>query len=287
MADDHGMGAFLRDRRARVQPADVGLPGGPGPRRTRGLRREELAALAGVSVDYYTRIEQGRETAPSDAVLDALARVLRLDDHERAYLFTLADHAARRAPRQPVTPSRVVRPGLAQLLESVRTNPAFVLSQLNDILAANPEGLALLVGIDRWPVGRRNLIRYVFLDPASRTVFVDWERIARNTVAHLRAVSAASSEPADLTALVEELSASSAEFAELWRTYDVRVKTGSEIRFRHPAVGEFSLRSEILGPGPDGQRFVVYQAAPGSRDQDALVLLAMTIDGGSGERVTS
>jgi transcriptional regulator with XRE-family HTH domain len=285
MTNGHAMGAFLRDRRGRIQPTDVGLPGGPGPRRTVGLRREELAALAGVSVDYYTRIEQGRETAPSDAVIEALARALRLDDHERAYLYALADHAARRVPRRPVTAGSAVRPGLLQLLESVRTSPAFVLGHLNDILAANPEGIALLAGIDRWPPERRNLIRYVFLHPAARSVFVEWERVARNTVAHLRAVSAAGPAAADLTALVTELSASSADFAELWQTYDVRVKTGSRVRFRHLAVGEFSLRSEILGPGPDGQRFVIYQADPGSRDHDALVLLAMTIDGGRGERV--
>jgi transcriptional regulator with XRE-family HTH domain len=285
MSDGCAMGAFLRDRRGRIQPADVGLPAGPGSRRTPGLRREELAALAGVSVDYYTRIEQGRETAPSDAVIEAVARVLRLDHHERAYLFALADHAARRVPRRPVPTGSAVRPGLRQLLESVRTSPAFVLGHLNDILAANPEGFALLPGIGGWPPERRNFIRYVFLHPAARDVFVEWGRVARNTVAHLRAVSAAGPAAADLTALVTELSVGSTAFAELWKTYDVRVKTGSEVRFRHGAVGEFSLRSEILGPGLDGQRFVIYQAEPGSRDHDALVLLAMTIDGGRGERV--
>jgi transcriptional regulator with XRE-family HTH domain len=284
MLEGHAMGAFLRDRRGRIQPTDVGLPGGPGPRRTAGLRREELAALAGVSVDYYTRIEQGRETAPSDAVVEALARALRLDDHERAYLFALADHAARRVPRRPASAGSAVRPGLRQLLESVRTSPAYVLGHLNDILAANPEGIALLAGIDDSPPERRNLIRYVFLHPAARSVFVEWERVARNTVAHLRAVSAADPAAADLNALIKELSAGSTVFAELWRTYDVRVKTGSEVCFRHAAVGEFTLRSEILGPGPDGQRFVVYQAEAGSRDHDALVLLAMTINGGRVER---
>jgi transcriptional regulator with XRE-family HTH domain len=278
VTDDLGLGAFLRDRRGRLKPTDVGLPGGGSARRTAGLRREELAALAGVSVDYYTRIEQGRETAPSDAVLEALARVLRLDDHERDYLFALADRAARRSPRRPMTASTTVRPGLRLLLESVRTSPAYVLSQLNDILAANPEGVALLVGIDAWPPDRRNLIRYVFLHPAAREVFVEWERVARNTVAHLRAVSATGPGTTDVTVLVTELSASSAFFAELWRTYDVRTKTGSEVRFRHPAIGEFSLRSEVLGPGPDGQRFVVYQAEPGTRDHDALVLLSMALE---------
>ncbi|MGF7237977.1 MAG: helix-turn-helix transcriptional regulator, partial [Frankia sp.] len=276
MADYSALGDFLRARRGRVRPADVGLPTGPGRRRTTGLRREELAALAGVSVDYYTRIEQGKETAPSDAVIDSVGRALRLDDHERAHLFALADHAARRASRRPA-PTATIRPGLVQLLESVRPSPAYVLSHINDILIANPEGVALLPGIDVTPSWRRNLIRYVFLHPAGRSLFADWERVARNCVAHLRAVSAADPDAADLAALVIELTAGSAAFADLWRHYDVRVKTGTETPFHHPTVGDFTLASEILGPGPDGQRLLVYQARPGSKDHDALMLLTMTL----------
>ena len=145
------LGRFLRTRRAGVRPADVGLPVGTGTRRTPGLRREELATLAGVSIDYYTRLERGKETRPSPAVVDALARALRLDDEEREFLSALAAQAARRAPVPPPPPSRLVRPTVRQLLEALRPNPAYVLSRTNDLLAANPAAFACCPA---WPNGR-------------------------------------------------------------------------------------------------------------------------------------
>jgi transcriptional regulator with XRE-family HTH domain len=270
------MAEFLRIRRGRIGPADVGLPTGPGTRRTSGLRREELAALAGVSVDYYTRIEQGRETAPSDSVLDALARVLRLTDDEHAHLLALADLLAGRTPRRRPVDPQPARPGLRLLLESVRPSPAYVLNEVNDVLAANPEGLALLPGLGDWPPGHRNTIRYTFLHPAARRLFADWARVARNSVAHLH--TAELTTPAPTAALVAELSAASNEFATLWSRHDVWIKRGGETAFRHPVIGPLTLTNEVLTTAGDGQRLLVYQATPGTAEYDALVLLAMATE---------
>jgi transcriptional regulator with XRE-family HTH domain len=267
--DRGALGAFLRNRRGRIGPADVGLPPGAGRRQTPGLRREELAAIAGVSVDYYIRLEQGRDTNPGPAVLDALATALRLDDDERAHLHGLAQHAGARPSARPA--ATTVRPGLLQLLDRVRPVPAFVLSQVSDVLAANPEGLHLLDGINAWPAPRRNLIRYVFTHPAAREVFVGWQAMAEDCVAHLRTVDEA--EPGR-AALVAEIRAASQDFAALWAHYDVRVKSGSRRLFHHPAVGGFELTSEIL-TAPGGQRFVAFQPQPDSPAADAVTLLAM------------
>ncbi|MEU4237173.1 helix-turn-helix transcriptional regulator [Actinoplanes sp. NPDC026619] len=259
------LGEFLRSRRGRIGPGDVGLRAGNGRRQTPGLRREELAAVAGVSVDYYIRLEQGRDTNPSAAVLDALAGALRLDDDERDHLHRLA--SGRREVRRPAPV--VARPGLRQLLETVRPAPAFVLTPGSDILAENPEGLALLDGLAGWPRGRRNIVRYIFRHPAARTVVTPWRRMAEDCVAHLRVVPAAQTE-----ALVEELLAVSADFADLWAHYDVRVKSGTHRAFQHPAVGRLDLNSEVLTVA-DGQRLVVFQAAPHSPSADALALLSL------------
>jgi transcriptional regulator with XRE-family HTH domain len=269
------MAEFLRVRRGRIGPADVGLPIGPGPRRTAGLRREELAVLAGVSVDYYTRIEQGRETAPSDSVLAALARALRLTDDEHAHLLGLADRVAGRTPRRRPVDPQPARPGLLLLLDSVRPCPAYVLDDLNTVLAANAEGLALMPGLGDWPPGQRNVIRYTFLHPAARTVFADWARVARNSVAHLH--TAELTAPDAVAALVAELSAASGEFAALWRGHDVLVKRGGETAFRHPVIGSLTLANEVLSSA-GGQRVLAYLAARGTAEHDALVLLAMATD---------
>jgi transcriptional regulator with XRE-family HTH domain len=273
VSDRGALGEFLRNRRGRIGPTEVGLPAGTGRRQTPGLRREELAALAGVSVDYYIRLEQGRDTHPGAAVLDALAAALRLDDDERAHLHSLAHNAASRAPTR--APRAVAaRTGLLQLLETVRPTPAYVLDPTSNILAANPEGTQLMAGIDAWPPARRNVVRYVFTHPAAPEVFVSWRRMAEDCVAHLRTVTTSDPGSPELAALVTELSAASAEFAQLWQHYDVRVKSGSRRTFHHPAVGPFELTSEIL-TAVDGQRFVAFQATPGSTNHDAITLLAM------------
>lgn len=268
------MAEFLRVRRGSIGPADVGLPTGPSSRRTPGLRREEIAALAGVSVDYYTRIEQGRETAPSDAILGALARALRLSDDEHAHLLALADRAAGRSPRRHLTDPQPVRPGLRLLLNSVRPSPAYVLNEVNDLLAANPEGLALMPGLDDWPPSARNTIRYTFLHPTARTLFADWDRVARNSVANLHTAELTC--PERTAVLVDELSSASTEFAALWRRHEVMVKRGGDTAFQHPVIGRVTLGNEVLQHG-DGQRLLIYQAPPGTAEHDALTLLAMTI----------
>ncbi|MFI9008314.1 helix-turn-helix domain-containing protein [Actinosynnema sp. NPDC053489] len=246
------LGEFLRSRRGRVRPGDVGLPAGIGRRQTPGLRREELAALAGVSVDYYTRLEQGRDTNPGPEVLRALAAALRLGADERAHLHALA----RRAAGPPPWGAGAPRPGLLHLLEAVRPTPAYVLDQVSTLLAVNPEGARLMPGL----VEAGNLVRYVFTDPRAREVFVVWEDMARDCVAHLRTVAAADPPPA-LADLVAELSAADGGFAPLWRHYDVRGKTGSRRAFRDPAGATVTLTSEVL-TAPDGQRLAVFRPEP-------------------------
>jgi transcriptional regulator with XRE-family HTH domain len=269
------LGRFLRTRRAAVLPADVGLPAGTGARRTPGLRREELATLAGVSIDYYTRLERGKETRPSPAVVDALARVLRLDDEEHGYLRALAAQAVRRAPVPP-QPSRQVRPTIRLLLETLRPNPAYLLSRTNDLLAANPGGVQLLPGLAQWPIRQRNTIRYTFLHPAAHDLWPDWEQKARGCVAHLRAVAGTDPDAPDLAAIIGELAVKSPDFSRLWDRYEVRRMGDGEKVFRHPVVGTMTLAHESLELNrTDGQRLVVYMAAPGSADYDAMVLLDM------------
>lgn len=272
------LGEFLRVRRARLRPGDVGLPPGTGTRRTPGLRREEIAALAGLSIDYYIRLEQGKETNPGGSILDGLARALRLNQEEHAHLYALANHAAGRIARTLPPASRVVRPGVCQLLETVRPCPAYVLTRTSDLLAANPEALTLFAGLADWPPERWNTIRYTFFHPAARELFADWDHSAEMTAAHLRSLAADTPDDLDVSALIAELLDGSPEFARLWQRHDVRHRRGEAKRFRHPRVGEFTLTSEALYLA-DGQRITIYQAEPGSRDHDALTLLSMIASG--------
>jgi transcriptional regulator with XRE-family HTH domain len=280
MATVGGLGEFLRARRGGIKPADVGLPVGIGLRRTPGLRREEIAALAGVSIDYYVRLEQGRETNPSPSVLDALANALLLDEEERTHLHALARHAIRTGERPSVSvPHRglgaeVVQPGIHQLLDTLRPSPAYVLNQISDVLAANPEALALFHGLADWPPLCRNTARYTFLHPAARDLFADWPHSATTTAANLHAVAATDPDAPGLAELLTELLDRSPDFAELWQRYDIRRRRGEPKTFRHPHVGTITLAYEVLYTG-DGQRISIYQAAPGSADNDALEILAM------------
>jgi transcriptional regulator with XRE-family HTH domain len=268
------LGRFLRARREGTRPADVGLPPGTRSRRTPGLRREELATFAGVSVDYYTRLERGRETRPSPAVIDALARALRLDREEHDFLRSLAAQAARRAPEPPPVPSRRVRPTVTMLLERLRPNPAYVVSRTYDVLAANPGGEQLHPGLFEWPARQRNTIRYTFLHPAARELWPDWEQKARSCVAQLRAIIGTDPDAPDLAVLVGELLVKSPDFGRIWGRYEVRRPADIERVFRHPAVGTLTLTSEVLDLNrADGQRLVVYMTPPGTPDHDAMVLL--------------
>jgi transcriptional regulator with XRE-family HTH domain len=268
------LGKFLRARREQLRPADVGLAPGLGTRRTPGLRREELATLAGVSIDYYTRLERGRETRPSPAVLDSLAAVLRLDEEEKGFLHLLAATTARQ-PARGSAPK--IRPTISLLLESIRPNPAYVTSRVNDLLAANPGGLALLPGMADWPPGQRNTIRYTFLHPGAHDLWPDWERKARACVAQLRAVAGTDPDAPDLAALVGELLVKSPDFGRMWERYEVRKIGDGRKLWRHPAVGEMTLSYEVLDINrTDGQRMVIYMAQPGTPDHDAMVLLDMS-----------
>ncbi|GAB3004081.1 helix-turn-helix transcriptional regulator [Streptomyces pseudoechinosporeus] len=274
------LGRFLRARRARVTPEDVGLAAGSGVRRTPGLRREELATLAGISIDYYARLERGKETRPSPSVVDALARALQLGEEEHEHLRSLATVAARSAPEPPpegappAAPSRTVRPGVKLLLENLRPGPAYVVSRSNDILATNPAGLRLLAGIEEWPAKQRNIARYVFLHPAARDLFEDWHHQVRGCVARLRALAGTDPDAPDLAQLVGELLLKSPDFARLWERYDVKGRAQGRKTFHHPEVGDLTLGYQsLLLEGTPGHRLVAYYAEPATPEHDAVALL--------------
>jgi transcriptional regulator with XRE-family HTH domain len=267
-------GRYLRARRGQVTPAQAGLAPGPGLRRTAGLRREELATIAGVSVDYYTRLERGKETRPSPAVVDALARALRLGEDEHDHLRELALRAARHAPQPPVAPSRAVRPGIELILESLRPNPAYVVSRVNDLLASNPGGLQMFPGIDDWPPRQRNVSRYLFLHPDARQVVDDWDKQLGSCVAGLRALAGTDPEAPDLVGLVGELLVKSPDFARLWERYEVRGRRYGQKTINHPRVGSVTLGFQCMQlEGTPGQRLYVHFAEPGSPEHDTMVLL--------------
>lgn len=276
MAPRSELTTFLVSRRARLQPSDLELPVGPGRRRTPGLRREEVAAAAGVSVDYYTRLEQGRERHPSDAVLKALTGALLLDVEEGEHLLRLAAHTGRPARARPAdVPTRLLRPGVRQLLQTLGSAPAYVLDGNNDVLATNEAGAALLADLDQWPASRRNTIRYIFLHPTARKLFVNWSSVARDAVAHLRTMVGLRPTDPDLAELIEELDTKSEEFPRMWRVHDIcRMSTGRKL-FDHPRVGQMDLSYEVLVVSGSEQRLVIYQATAGTRDHDAMLLLTL------------
>ena len=275
--DDDGreLGAFLRSRRARVAPGSVGITTGP-RRRVPGLRREELAQLAGISVDYYVRLEQGRATQPSAEILDALARVLGLDATERDHLRTLI--AAPRKIRSPARrrPERV-RPELQRLLDEMYALPAIITSHRQDALAWNRLGGELFGGLGE--DGRdRNNARYLFLDARARERFPDWDQRAKETVAVLRLAAGRHPDDERLRELVGRLSVHSEDFRTLWAAGDVLVCGSGTRRFHHPVVGKLTLRYETLqlpaSAGQAGQELHVFSSEEGSEDEVALRLLA-------------
>jgi transcriptional regulator with XRE-family HTH domain len=265
---DNRIGEFLRARREQVQPEDVGIPD-LGRRRVPGLRREELATLAGVSADYYVRLEQGRERHPSEQVIEALARALQLDADATTHLHELARPAPRR--RRAAGRAERVRPELQRLMESWSHTPAFVMGRRMDVLAANAIGSALHGGLKPGT----NLVRQVFLDPRAREVYPEWEEVASDTVAVLRSRVGPDLDDPQLTDLVGELSLKSEEFRRLWARHDVREKTHGVKRYNHPQVGELTLNYESFTvAGAPEQMLVVYLAEPGSSTEQALALLS-------------
>jgi transcriptional regulator with XRE-family HTH domain len=264
------LAAFQRRSRARVRPADVGLEAGT-RRRTPGLRRQEVAQLAGMSVDYYIRLEQGRGPRPSRQILAAIGRALRLSDDERAHLY----HLAGEVPGLPPGPARDVRPGVLHLLDRLDDTPAMVCDATYEVLAWNAMASALLGDFSRLPPGERNLVWRFFTDPAARARHdADGaRRFARESVADLRATAARYPHDAGVRRLVERLRAASPEFGDLWAEHDVQVRRSASKRLRHPLVGWLDLDCEALHDPYRDQWTIFYTAAPGSPSQEALRLL--------------
>jgi transcriptional regulator with XRE-family HTH domain len=266
---------FLRSRRARISPAEAGFDVAGERRRVPGLRREELAMAAGVSVDYYVRLEQGRGGIhPSDSVIQALARALRLDDAEQAHLARLARAPLAAPPRR--TRRQRVRPEVQRLLDRMTDVPAFVLGRRMDVLAWNELAARLHVDFGALPPRMRSMPRLVFLDEASRQLYPEWEQVASETAAYLRFEAGAAPDDPELHSLVGELSTKSPEFRRLWSRHDVREKSHGRKRYRHPLVGEIELHYETLAlPADDRQTLVTYTAEAGSPSETALRMLAL------------
>lgn len=259
------LGDYLRARRAQVTPQDVELPS-YGQRRVAGLRREEVALLAGLSVDYYTRLEQGRERRPSPAVVDALAAALRLPEDGRQHLFRLAGLS----PRQLSASNTRVDPALLQLMSMWPHNPALVYSRAYDVLAANAIADAMF---GQW-AHSKNLMHVVFTEPDARSFYADWPTVARDAVAGFRHGYGQAPGDPRIRAVLAELLEASPDFADLWTRHDARGKTAQAKRFRHPEVGEMTLTMQTFDVrSSPGQELVVYHAEPGSQSSDALSLL--------------
>lgn len=267
---------FLSTRRARITPEQAGLPTyGSGPRRVPGLRREEVALLAGVSVDYYTRLERGNATGVSETVLEALARALQLDEPERAHLFDLARAGQPTArTRRRRAPQRV-RPSVQRMLDAMTGAPAFVRNDRMDILAANRLGRALYSEHFSDPRRPVNSARFIFLDPRAPGFYLDWERVAHDAVAVLRSAAGRDPYDRDLSELVGELSLQSELFRTHWAAHNVRFHDTGDKRFHHPVVGDLSLTFETMRLLADPQlTMFVYTAEAGSKSEEALNLLA-------------
>jgi transcriptional regulator with XRE-family HTH domain len=267
---------FLVSRRARITPEQAGLPSYGGNRRVAGLRREEVALLAGVSIDYYIRLERGRAAGASDSVLEGIVRALQLDEAERAHLFDLAHAAAPAAPRAPRRlGSQQVRPSVRRILDSMTATPAYVRNARLDVLAANRLGTALFGPVLSSPAQPANNARFLFLDPAAREFYSDWERQAQDVVAMLRTEAGRSPHDKGLSNLIGELSTRSENFRTWWAAHNVRFHRTGVKRFRHPVVGDLTLTYEALDLAADeGLRISAYTAEPGTPSDDALKVLA-------------
>ncbi|MFF9177346.1 helix-turn-helix domain-containing protein [Streptomyces sp. NPDC014793] len=273
MDGTNALGEFLRARRGRVRPEDVGLPGS-GLRRVPGLRREEVAMLSGISSDYYLRLEQGRDRNPSAQVLQAVARVLRLDADATSYLLGLAQDRPREtrpgARTGPARRGEQVPEGLLRLIDGWPRNPAYIQNRYTDCLAANALATALT---PNYRPGV-NLLRAVFLDPAERALRRDWDDLTEEGVAALRAYAGPEADDARLRDLVGDLSLRSDRFRTLWARHEVRPRRGRLSRLSHPQVGDLELYSEKLtADGTGGLTLVVFHAGPGGRGAELLDIL--------------
>jgi transcriptional regulator with XRE-family HTH domain len=265
---------FLTSRRAKVTPEQAGLRSW-GRRQVPGLRREEVASLAGVSVEYYKRLERGNATGASDSVLDALADALQLDDAERAHLFDLARAASAVAPsRRRRASAQQVRPVVQRIVDTIGS-PATVSNMRGDYLAANALGRALYAPLLDSPDQPPNAARFTFLDPAAQQFFTDWEKTAKDVVAALRSEAGRNPHDRALIDLVGELSTRSEPFRRWWASHNVRYHQTGRKRLHHPTVGEIELDYEVMELSADNGLFLaVFSAEPGSRSAEALDLLA-------------
>jgi transcriptional regulator with XRE-family HTH domain len=274
------LGEFLRARRAQLTPVDVGLKPLPERRRVAGLRREELAQLAGVSVSYYTRLEQGQSVNASEAVLDSIAAALRLDDHECRHLHALATTRPKPVGKPPI---ERVDPLTRDLLRALADVPVIVLGRRTDVLAWNDLGHALLAGhieqhaVDR-PADRPNLARMLFLDPHTRELYVDWQRKARAVVGSLRHVAGQYPDDALLAALIGELSMKSPQFVALWRDHRVTPCEAASYELRHPSAGPLTITQHnlVVARSPQ-QSLCVMTTAADTSSADAMQLLARSV----------
>jgi transcriptional regulator with XRE-family HTH domain len=278
MAGRSDLGDFLRTYRAGLTPQEVGLPGdlNGSSRRVRGLRREEVAQLAGVSVDYYTRLEQGRHSTPSQAVVEALGRALRLDDAAHAHLIDLSKPSRPSSSRSKTPTVQRVRPAVQQMLASFVDHPAVILGRRTDVLASNALATALMTDWRKLPPRERNYTRWILLAPVPRERFPDWQSVAADAVGTLRLDAGRHPDDPLLNELVGELTIKSPEFRAAWGDHRVHERTFGRKRMMHPEVGPIDLHFEALAlPGDPDQTMFVYSTDPGSRSSDNLRLLAL------------
>jgi transcriptional regulator with XRE-family HTH domain len=267
---------FLVSRRARISPEQAGVEPSGGRRRVPGLRRDEVARLAGLSVDYYTRVERGNLTGVSDSVLDAISRALNFDRAERDHLHDLARTANLGGrPRSPRQPTHSLRPATQHLLDSITGAAAFVGNNRMDLVAANNLGFALYSDMYRTSARPANHSRFIFLDPRARDFYPDWDRAANVNVQILRRDAGRTPFDKELSALIGELSVQSEEFRTLWGAHDVRRHYSGAKHFQHPVVGALELTYHVMDLEDDpGHTITVYTPAPGSPSEEALRLLA-------------
>ena len=273
MGQSAEFGKFLKAMRSRLSPEDAGAGPASGARRVPGLRREEVARLAGVSTDYYVRLEQGRNIHPSRTVLDAVSRALRLDIGEHAHMLDLLENCAGSA-RSSVPAAQGVRPALRQLLEAVGDVPAMVLGRRSDVLAGNRMAFLLFTDFPALPAAERNLTRWLILDPGARELFRDWKTVAAEAAGALRVDVGRHPNDAQANQLVGELAVHSEHFRQWWAGHRVATRSAGSVRLHHPAVGDLELNFEnlVLPDDPD-QTLRVYSAKAGSPSADALALL--------------
>jgi transcriptional regulator with XRE-family HTH domain len=265
---------FLRTRRERITPQQAGLPDFGGSRRVKGLRREELALVSGMSVDYYIRLERGNLTGVSESVLESLSRALHLDDAEHAHLFDLARAQNASATTRRKTPTSRVRPNVQRMLDSM-TVPAWVRNGRSDFLAGNALARALYAPLFLDPAAAPNTARFAFLDPRGKDFWVDWDSVAADMVAVLRAEAARSPYDKGLTELIGELSTRSDTFRQLWAAHSVMRHLNGAKRMHHPEVGQLDLTYEAMELSTDtGLTLIVYGTEPGSASEERLRLLA-------------